>query len=229
LSEKIKVIVADSNRLIRVGLDAVLSVEKEIQLIGEANNNKELREMVKSFLPDVVMIDYTSNFFSIDVVPECLAIYPKIRFVAITPDQSGLIIQKAIKAGINSYIKKDCDFNEIVDSVVETGRGGRFFCGQVLDIMRKEDIDLKDLEAEPLSCEPIVVSEREQEIIILIAEGYTNSQIANKLFLSGHTINTHRKNIMQKLGINNTAALVMYAVKTNLVSANKFLFSGQQV
>jgi DNA-binding NarL/FixJ family response regulator len=229
LSEKIKVIVADSNRLIRVGLDAVLSVEKEIQLIGEANNNKELREMVKSFLPDVVMIDYTSNFFSIDVVPECIAIYPKIRFVAITPDQSGLIIQKAIKAGINSYIKKDCDFNEIVDSVVETGRGGRFFCGQVLDIMRKEDIDLKDLEAEPLSCEPIVVSEREQEIIILIAEGYTNSQIANKLFLSGHTINTHRKNIMQKLGINNTAALVMYAVKTNLVSANKFLFSGQQV
>jgi DNA-binding NarL/FixJ family response regulator len=228
LSDKIKVVVADSNRLIRVGLDAVLSAKSEIQLVGEAANNKELKEMVKSFLPDVVMIDYTSTFFSIDVVPECLVIYPKIKFVAITPDQSGFIIQQAIKAGINSYIKKDCDFNEIVDSVIETGKGGRFFCGQVLDIMRKEDIDLKDIESEILSCEPIVVTDREQEIIILIAEGYTNTQIAGKLFLSAHTVNTHRKNIMQKLGINNTAALVMYAVKTNLVSTNKFLFSGQQ-
>jgi DNA-binding CsgD family transcriptional regulator len=69
------------------------------------------------------------------------------------------------------------------------------------------------------------ISERELEIIKLIAEGYTNVEIAEKLFLSPHTVNTHRKNILQKLGINNTAAIVMYAVKTNLVSPNKFLFA----
>jgi len=75
------------------------------------------------------------------------------------------------------------------------------------------------------SCEPVVLSERELEIITHIAEGFTNNQIAEKLFISPHTVNTHRKNILQKLGANNTAAIVMYAVKANLVSPNKFLFS----
>jgi DNA-binding CsgD family transcriptional regulator len=71
----------------------------------------------------------------------------------------------------------------------------------------------------------VSITERELEIITLIAEGYTNVEIAEKLFLSPHTVNTHRKNILQKLGVNNTAAIVMYAVKTQLVSPNKFLFS----
>jgi DNA-binding CsgD family transcriptional regulator len=72
----------------------------------------------------------------------------------------------------------------------------------------------------------VSLSERENEIITLIAEGLTNQQIAEQLFLSNHTINTHRKNIMAKLGVKNTAGIVMYAVKTNLVSPNKFLFAG---
>jgi DNA-binding CsgD family transcriptional regulator len=75
------------------------------------------------------------------------------------------------------------------------------------------------------NCEPVSISDRELEIIKLIAEGYTNNEIAEKLFLSHHTVNTHRKNILQKLGVNNTASIVMYAVKTQLVSPNKFLFS----
>ena len=83
------------------------------------------------------------------------------------------------------------------------------------------------MEGEALSCEPVVISERETEIIALIAEGCTNGQIAEKLYLSSHTVGTHRKNIMQKLGVNNTAAVVMYAVKTGLVNPNRFLFSGK--
>ena len=84
---------------------------------------------------------------------------------------------------------------------------------------------MNDLDIVELSCEPVVISDRELEVIKLIAEGYTNVEIAEKLFLSPHTVNTHRKNIMQKLGVNNTAAIVMYAVKSQLVSPNKFLFS----
>ena len=77
------------------------------------------------------------------------------------------------------------------------------------------------------SCEPVLLSERENEIIVYISEGQTNAQIAENLFLSNHTINTHRKNIMAKLGVKNTAGIVMYAVKTQLVSPNKFLFANQ--
>jgi DNA-binding NarL/FixJ family response regulator len=76
-----------------------------------------------------------------------------------------------------------------------------------------------------LSCEPVTLSERECEIIALIAEGCSYTRIADRLNLSAHTVTTHRKNIMQKLGVNNTAAVVLYAVKNGLVSPNKFLFN----
>ena len=79
------------------------------------------------------------------------------------------------------------------------------------------------------SCEAVIISKRECEIITLIAEGFTNQQIAEKLFLSSHTVNTHRKNIMAKLGVKNTAGIVMYAIKTNLTSPNKFLFTADNI
>ncbi len=88
---------------------------------------------------------------------------------------------------------------------------------------------MNDIDFESFTCEPVLLSERENEIITLIAEGLTNSQIADQLFLSTHTINTHRKNIMSKLGVKNTAGIVMYAVKTNLISPNKFLFASEAI
>jgi DNA-binding NarL/FixJ family response regulator len=220
-----KLIIADSNLLIRAGLNAVLSQYGDIEICGEASSEKQLLEMVKSFQPDVVLIDFAAQNFSIDVVPAAHKAVKHLRFVAITGEQSGVTIVNALRAGVVSYIKKDCDIHEIVDSIRETAAGGRFFCGQILNTIRRESIDVNDLELTEFSCEPVNISERELEIITLIAEGYTNGEIAEKLFLSPHTVNTHRKNILQKLGVNNTAAIVMYAVKTQLVSPNKFLFS----
>jgi len=81
------------------------------------------------------------------------------------------------------------------------------------------------LDFDSFTCEAVILSERENEIIVHIAEGLTNEQIAEQLFLSKHTVNTHRKNIMAKLGVKNTAGIVMYAVKMNLISPNKFLFA----
>jgi len=220
-----KLIIADSNLLIRAGLNAVLSQYSDIEICGEAASEGQLLEMVKSFRPDVVLIDFAAQNFSIDIVPAVLKAIKHVRFIAITGEQSGITIVNALRAGVVSYIKKDCDIHEIVDSVRETASGGRFFCGQILNAIHKESIDVDDLELTEYSCEPVNISEREIEIITLIAEGYTNVEIAEKLFLSPHTVNTHRKNILQKLGVNNTAAIVMYAVKTQLVSPNKFLFS----
>jgi len=220
-----KVIIADSNLIVRTGLNAILSQYNDLEICAEASSDKQLLEMVKNFHPDVVLIDYTAKDFSIDVIPACHRIFPRMSVVAITGEQSGHTIVNALRAGVKSYIKKDCDMHEIVDSVRETAKGGKFFCGQILNTIRKEAIDINDLEIAEFNCEPVSISDREIEIITLIAEGYTNVEIAEKLFLSPHTVNTHRKNILQKLGVNNTAAVVMYAVKTQLVSPNKFLFS----
>jgi DNA-binding NarL/FixJ family response regulator len=222
-----KVIIADSNHLIRTGLNAILTQYSDLELAGEASSEEQLVEMVRNFATDVVLIDFAARDFSIDAIPRCNRINPRIKFVAITGEQSGHTIVNALRAGVTSYIKKDCDIHEIVESIRETGRGGKFFCGQILNTIRKEAIDVNDLDLTELTCEPVNISDRELEIITLIAEGYTNVEIAEKLFLSPHTVNTHRKNILSKLGVNNTAAIVMYAVKTQLVSPNKFLFSPQ--
>ncbi|TXC76960.1 response regulator transcription factor [Luteibaculum oceani] len=225
--QPIKILLADSNQLIRIGLRNVFSDTEKYSVVDEAVDGDDLVAKAASTAAEVVLIDYTSPGFTIDAIPQSREINNKLQFVAITYDQSGFTITNAIKSGVTSYIKKDCDIEEIRDAVKETAAGSKFFCGKILETIQKEAIEVQNIDVAPFSCAPIALTQREQEIILLIAEGNTTTQIAEKLFLSSHTINTHRKNIMTKLGVNNTAAIVMYAVKNNLVSPNKFLFSGE--
>ncbi len=227
MSEVTKVIVADQNNLIRQGLACVLNSFDGIQVIGKAGNAQELRELVGLTMAEVVIIDYTSPEFSIDVIPESIQINPDIKFVAITNEQSAATIVNALRSGVSSHVTKSCCEQEIADSIIETAAGKKFFCGNILETIRTEAIDVESIDDTVFTCDPIALTQRELEIITYIAEGYTNNQIADKLFLSNHTVTTHRKNIMAKLGINNTAGIVMYAVKSNLVSPNKYLFASQ--
>ncbi|RFC55052.1 response regulator transcription factor [Brumimicrobium aurantiacum] len=220
-----KVIIADSNDIVRAGLNAILSSDPLIQVVDEAVSGEELLKDLKAKSADVILLDYTAPNFSIDIIPKILSSDKRLKIVAITPEQNPSVILDALKSGVMSYIKKDCDIPEILSSVKETSNGNKFFCGQILDSIRKASIDVDDLNHEGFSCEPVLLSERELEIIKYIAEGNTNAQIADVLCLSPHTITTHRKNIMAKLGTKNTAGIVMYAVKSNLVSPNKFLFT----
>jgi DNA-binding NarL/FixJ family response regulator len=223
------VILADSNDLVRVGMRTILSSHGGFKIVGEARNNKELHELIKNFEVSVILIDYTSPGFDIDIIHKLLQSKKDLRFVAITPEQSAQTLVDALRSGVQSYVKKDCDLAEIINAVEETWRGHKFFCGQILETIQRASIDVNDIDFESFTCEPVSLSERENEIIILISEGLTNGQIAEQLFLSTHTINTHRKNIMSKLGVKNTAGIVMYAVKTNLVSPNKFLFASDAI
>lgn len=217
---------ADSNELIRIGLRTVFK-DTEFQIIGEANNADELLSQIKSFQPNVVLIDYTSEGFNIDVVPAAKAISEDVKFVGITPLQTAQTLVHAIKSGVTSYIKKDCSLEEIKNAVIESSRNNNFFCGTILETIRSEGINVDAIDEVDFTCDPVMLSEREQEIITMIAEGMTNATISEKLFLSKHTVNTHRKNIMAKLGVKNTAGIVMYAVKEKYTSPNKYLFSAE--
>jgi DNA-binding NarL/FixJ family response regulator len=223
----IKVLIADSSELVRVGLKSIFNSSGKVEIAGEACSGTELNEKIKESKPEVVVIDYASSDFDIAQLPEIINQHKEVKFMAITFVHTGITIINAMKCGILSHVKKDCCAEEIVDCVTETAKGNKFFCGSLLDIIRKESIDIDKISQEAFTCAPVILSERELEIISFIAEGFTNQQIADKLFLSAHTVNTHRKNIMAKLGVNNTAGIVMYAVKTNLVSPNKYLFAGQ--
>ena len=220
-----KLVLADSNDLIRIGLRTILTKLFDTTIVGEAQNEKELMEIVKSFKPNLIVLDYTSSGFTIDVIPKLHQVNKNVKIIAITPEQSAQVLVDALKSGVTSYVKKDCDLAEIQDAVRETNKGNKFFCGQILETIQRANINLDDLDVGSFTCEAVVLSDRENEIITHIAEGLTNEQIADFLFLSKHTVNTHRKNIMSKLGVKNTAGIVMYAVKTKLVSPNKFLFA----
>jgi len=219
------VILADSNDLVRAGMRSILSVQTDLPITSEATNSEELCEQVQSFSPSMVILDFTSEGFTIDVISKIKSINSDIRFIAITPEQNAQTLIDALRLGVNSYVKKNCALDEIVNAVIETSRGNKFFCGQILETIQRAEIDVNHLDFDPLNCEPVILSERENEIIKLVAEGNTNGKIAELLFLSNHTVNTHRKNIMAKLGVKNTAGIVMYAVKMNIVSPNRFLFS----
>lgn len=219
------VILADSNDLMREGMRSILSAQTDLPIISEAINSEELCEQVQLYSPSMVILDFTSEGFTIDVVSKIKSIKPDVRFIAITPEQNAQTLIDALRLGVNSYVKKNCARDEIVNAVIETSRGNKFFCGQILETIQRAEIDVNHLDFDPLNCDPVILSERENEIIKLVAEGNTNGKIAELLFLSNHTVNTHRKNIMAKLGVKNTAGIVMYAVKMNIVSPNRFLFS----
>ena len=222
----ITLVLADSNELIRIGLRTVFK-GTDFQIIGEVNNSQDLLSIIKSFEPDVVLIDYTSDGFTIDVVPAAKAISDKVKFIGITPLQTAQTLVHAVKSGVTSYIKKDCSLEEIKNAVIETSQNNAFFCGTILETIRLEGINVDSIEEMDFNCDPVSLSEREREIITMIAEGMTNAIISEKLFLSKHTVNTHRKNIMAKLGVKNTAGIVMYAVKERYTSPNKYLFSAE--
>tara|TARA_B100000767_G_scaffold244067_1_gene242085 strand:+ start:1839 stop:2516 length:678 start_codon:yes stop_codon:yes gene_type:complete len=222
---KKSIIIADSSTIGRIGLNAIINTMDGYEVGGEAENSEEVFALIGKNMPHIVIIDFLSDGFDIETVVEIRRNYPKVMLLAITPLHSGATLTNALRAGIDSYIKKSCDIPEVVDAIEKTSEGTSFYCGKILKKIKKESIDINDLETVDFSCDAIGLSKREKEVLGLIAEGYTNGKIAELLFLSSHTVTTHRKNIMHKLGVRNTAGIVMYAVKSGIVSPNRFLFS----
>ena len=219
------IIIADSSTIGKIGLRAVIDKLDGFQVINEVETSSELLESYNTSNPDLVIIDFLSEGFDIDVIVKIKREYVGSKILAVTPMQSSQTFIHAMRAGVDSYIKKSCDLQEITDAIKITSNGTSFFCGKILEEIRKASIDVDDLSnVDEFPCDAIELSKREKEVLYLISEGNTNSEIADILFLSSHTVTTHRKNIMIKLGVKNTAGIVMYAVKSGLVSPNKFLF-----
>ena len=217
------VIIADSSELILKGLKSILQPFVNNEIIFSLCFS-DLMEKVKELKDIFLIIDYTSKGFSLDEVVELKNKYPKVIVMAVTPYTNAQTIVQAIRAGIESHIKKECSVTEIKNAFKATSKGNKFFCNDIVKQMRNENINPKNIFFKSLDPNPVQLSKRELQIIQFIAEGYTNSQIAAIIYLSNHTVNTHRKNIMKKLGVNNTAGIVMYAVKTQMVSPNQFSF-----
>ena len=220
---KRNIVIADNSELILNGLKSILQ-----PLAGEGivsfTKFPPLKEYLKATKNILLIIDYTSKGFSLNKIVELKNKYPKMLVMALTPYTNAQTIVQAVEAGIESHIKKECSVQEIKDAFNATSGGTKFFCDDIVAQMRKENINPKNIDFKSLDPNPVSLSDRELQIVQFIAEGYTNSQIAAIIYLSNHTVNTHRKNIMKKLGVNNTAGIVMYAVKEQMVTPNQFSF-----
>ena len=150
-----KIVLADSNELVRLGIRSALKNDLKVELVGEATSSEALLDLVKSFETDVVVVDYTSKGFSIDVIVKLRALKKHMRILAITPEQSAQTVVDALRSGVMSYVKKDCSITEIVDAVRETGKGNKFFCGQILETIQVANLDVDDIDLDAFSCEPV--------------------------------------------------------------------------
>jgi len=222
--KSIRILVAERNFLLREGLKSLISRNKGFELADEAENGFDVLEKALEHKPQVLILDFTAETFSLDIVRKVLRYCPGVKVLAISDLRDKQQVSKALEAGICSCLLKECGKDEVIDAIAATAKGEQFFCGRIVnEIMQAPDEVLP--ENEGVSCDGVKISPREVEIIRLVAEGLTNKQIADRLCLSTHTVTTHRKNIMSKLAVNNTAGLVLFAIKNNIVSPNKFLFS----
>lgn len=222
-----KVLIADKNYLSRVGAELLVSSLKGYELLPSAVIDlDDLNKKINSFSPDILILD----FYSFNLSPADIKLLSRkkknLKVLAITEALSKNEMNTALNSGVDSYLLKECDREEIIEAIVATLNNERFLCGKITSVLTSapEIVDTKAL-IRTYACEGFGVTEREIEIIKYIAEGLSNKQIADKLSLSTHTVNTHRKNIMNKLDVNNTAGIVMFAVKNQLLETNHFLFS----
>ena len=225
--KKIKILIADNSYLIRKGLKAITLNNVDFQIIGEAESSENLYEKLLLNQPNVLIIDYSSSCFSVAVIQDVHNQFPKVKILAITNPLDRQIISNSLDNGVLSHLLKDCGKEEIVEAIYETAKGKKFFCGKIVDLLMNENtiIEKNISTTNPMSCNGLKLSEREIEIIQNVAAGFSNKEIAKRLFLSIHTVTTHRKNIMSKLGVKNTAGLMMYAIRQNILESTQILYN----
>lgn len=218
----IKVLIADKNFLSRIGLELLVNELKGFELVPSVCGDKQdLENQLQLSKPNLLIVDFFSLGISIDEMHELSKQFKKTRFMVITTMLPKAELLKVTKTGVTGYLLKECERVEIMDAINASIKGETFICGKILAVLAaSSEITPNKSFIKTLNCDGIAVTDREIDIIRGIAEGLSNKLIADKLKLSTHTVNTHRKNIMSKLGVNNTAGVVMFAVKNQLLETN---------
>lgn len=215
MSNPIKVVVADSQDLTRFGLRYLISGEKQLLLSGEAKSSTEAIDTCKEKNPQVLILDYEkTEGFTLDEIGRVKQASPNTNILVISSDEDRNTIHSILEKGVSSFLTKDCDESEVRNAIYATAKGEKFFCGKILDIIFEKHYTKEDEDA----CEPTELTTRELEIVQLVTEGKSTKEIANELCLSHHTIYTHKKNVMKKLGIKSTSELILYAVNSGLTA-----------
>jgi len=212
--EAFRVIVADDHALFRQGLKGILSGIAGFEVVGEAADGLELLNLLKKgrLDPDLIIIDISMpNLRGIEAIPEIKALHPETKLLVVTMHKDKEYLYQALAAGADGYfLKKDADAE--LFAAIEKIRKGKTYISPSLS----EDLEDYWSQARTGPGRPFLTN-REREVLKLIAEGKSNKEIGQALFISVHTVERHRANIMRKLNLKKTADLVKYAIQKGLV------------
>ncbi|MFI5453707.1 response regulator [Pedobacter sp. UC225_61] len=214
----LNILLAEDHNIVRNGIKMLLEADKEINVIGEAFDGKQALEKVKSGLKiDIVLTDINMpEMDGITLIKEIKQINPTIHVVVLSMHDHEKYIYQAFAEGAMGYILKNVNADELVFSLKFIANGGKYLCSELTMKIVEKMLDSK-LQKSDNNLPAIDFTLREIEILHLIAEGYTNNEMSEKLFLSKRTIEGHRQSLIDKTNSKNTAALIRFAVHNRLI------------
>ena len=210
MSDRVKILLADDHALVRQGLKLILSAHADLEVVGEAANGREAVELAEKLRPDIVLMDVQMpELNGIEAARKMVAANPRIRILALSMHKEAVYVREILKAGARGYILKDAIDTELLTAIRSVAKGDGYISSAVAGALNEK---VKD-PSNPVD----TLSPREREVLLLIAEGKTNKEIATKLNLSVYTVDSHRGKIMEKLNLHSAGELVRFAMKNGLV------------
>lgn len=215
-TQPVRIMLADDHAILRTGLRLMLSNVPNLEVVGEATNGREALAKAEELKPDVVIMDITMpEMNGIEATTELKKRLPKTKVLFLTMHENEELLFRTVQAGGSGYVLKKSADNELVEAIYQVSRGETFLRPDLAKQVVQDYLSRVDKGEETQSYEDL--TEREREVLQLLAMGMTNQQVADKLVLSVRTVETHRARIMDKLGIKGRAALVAYAKRRGLV------------
>lgn len=206
----INVMIVDDHKVFREGVISIMEEVADIQISQEAGNGEEIIELLEKEQPNVILMDISMGDTSgIDLTKTVKEKYPNIKVLILSMHSESSYIVKALDAGANGYLLKDAGSAEMINAIRTVYGGATYYSQQVSTILVQH---ITQGTQPKTSKSGISLTPREIEILKLIADEHSNPEIAEKLFISIRTVDTHRRNLLEKLGVKNTAGLVRYAL-----------------
>ena len=216
---KTTILLADDHTIVRQGIRSLLDAQEGIEVVGEAEDGRQAVEKAKELVPDIVVIDITMpNLNGIEATRQIKKINDKIRILVLTVHDNEEYVHQILQAGASGYLLKESAVSDLVSAINAVKKGDIFLSPSISKVVVKDYI--RHVEAESGGFDSLnILTNREREILQLIAEGRTNKEIAALLKLSVKTVDVHRSHIMEKLHIHDITGLVKYAIRKGLTKA----------
>ena len=219
-NSKIKVLIVDDHRLLRDGLAALLAQVEDVEIVGAVPSGEEAVSVFPSLKPDVILMDIMmGGMTGIEATRWIKEQDSNIKIILISSEIKKELVTAGIQCGIDGYLPKDVELDVLADAIRTVKNGGRYFNEAITNLVFEEFYQKKKLtNPQGKVTLPNDLTKREQEVLALVASGKSNREVADELFISIKTVDTHKNHILDKLGLKNTAELVKYAIKNKLIS-----------